>query len=264
MGSGKRSTTYDDDDCCSKCITRIPYATLIALIMCWAGVGVFCYTVYRGINLTLRMFQDVFQLDKGLGWVEPTQLAFIILAGSMAALALMILVVAMLATGATRHEVYRSSFKRASGRIACLIFIIITYLLLLVWLVKFAACIVATVFYGVSFGVCDTDEIEHEGGKIDFYPFHYLFPAGTQREHMEIVGPVEIKFFCKDYVEHAFVMFIFASVSCFLVILSLVHFLMALSANYAHIRGHDKFTDLQDLQELTSETMTLAERDIYK
>jgi hypothetical protein len=49
--------------------------------------------------------------------VEPTQLAFIILGASMAALALMILVVAVLATGATRHEVYRSSGGRVGGRI---------------------------------------------------------------------------------------------------------------------------------------------------
>ena len=35
----------------------------------------------------------------------------------MAALALMILVVAVLATGATRHEVYRSSGGRVGGRI---------------------------------------------------------------------------------------------------------------------------------------------------
>ena len=73
--------------------------------------------IYRGVNLTLRMLQDVFQLDKGLGWVEPTQLAFIILGASMAALALMILVVAILATGATRHEVYQTSGGRAGGRI---------------------------------------------------------------------------------------------------------------------------------------------------
>ena len=63
------------------------------------------------------MLQDVFQLDRGLGWVEPTQLAFIILGASMAALALMILVVAILATGATRHEVYQTSGGRAGGRI---------------------------------------------------------------------------------------------------------------------------------------------------
>jgi hypothetical protein len=49
--------------------------------------------------------------------VEPTQLAFIILGASMAALALMILVVAVLATGATRHEVYKSSVGRVGGRI---------------------------------------------------------------------------------------------------------------------------------------------------
>ena len=35
---------------------------------------------------------------------------------------------------------------------------------------------------------------------------------------------------------------------------------MVLSANYAHIRGHDKFTELQDLHDLTSETLTLHDR----
>ena len=49
--------------------------------------------------------------------MEPTQLGFIILGASMAALALMILVVAILATGNTRHEVYRSSLGRTGGTI---------------------------------------------------------------------------------------------------------------------------------------------------
>ena len=40
MGAGGK-------DGCTSCITRTPYATLIALIMCWAGVGVFCGTMYR-------------------------------------------------------------------------------------------------------------------------------------------------------------------------------------------------------------------------
>ena len=73
MGSGGKSMTAsssypDEQDCCSKCVTRVPYATLIALILNWAGVGVFCGCLYRGVNLTLRMFQDVFQLDRGIGW----------------------------------------------------------------------------------------------------------------------------------------------------------------------------------------------------
>jgi len=254
MGSGGKSG-------CSGCITRVPYATLIAVIMCWAGVGVFCGTMYRGVNLTLRLLQDVFKLDKGLQWVEPTQLAFVILGASMAALALMILGTAILATGATRQEVYRSSKGRAGGRVASAAFIFITYGLLLAWLVVFTCCIIMTIFYSLSWGVCSTKEIQYDEEKIDFYPFHFMFPKGTERVNMEVQGQKEIKMFCKDYVERAEVMFVLATIACLIVVLSLVHFLMALSANYAHIRGHDKFTELQDLQDLASETMTLTDRD---
>eukprot|EP00092_Neocalanus_flemingeri_P065690 GFUD01079920.1.p1 GENE.GFUD01079920.1~~GFUD01079920.1.p1 ORF type:complete len:181 (+),score=32.62 GFUD01079920.1:45-545(+) len=155
MGAGGKGA-------CAGCITRTPYATLVAVIMCWAGVGVFCGTMYRGVNLTLRLLQDVFKLDKGLQWVEPTQLAFVILGASMAALALMILVTAILATGATRVEVYKSSVGRVGGRIASACFIFITYILLLAWLVVLLCCIVITTFYTLSWGemiavLCRTD-----------------------------------------------------------------------------------------------------------
>ena len=44
MGAGGK-------DACAGCITRTPYATLVAVIMCWAGVGVFCGTMYRFVSL---------------------------------------------------------------------------------------------------------------------------------------------------------------------------------------------------------------------
>ena len=105
-GSGRGSSGGG----CSGCLTRPPHATLIALIMCWAGVAVFCGTMYRGVNLSLRVVQDVFHVDRSLEWVEPTQLAFVILGASMAAIAVMILVSSILATG-------------ASGRVATATFI---------------------------------------------------------------------------------------------------------------------------------------------
>eukprot|EP00096_Caligus_rogercresseyi_P011170 TRINITY_DN4314_c0_g1_i2.p1 TRINITY_DN4314_c0_g1~~TRINITY_DN4314_c0_g1_i2.p1 ORF type:complete len:269 (-),score=58.45 TRINITY_DN4314_c0_g1_i2:308-1114(-) len=244
----------------SKCITRVPYATLVALVMCWSGVGVFCGTLYWGVNLTLRLLQDVFHLDKGLGWIEPTQISFIVLASIMAAVALMILCIAVLTTGGTRYDVYTSTLGRASGRFVSIILIGITYLLLILWLIKFGACVITTVFYTLSWGLCDTAEIAWEDGIIDFYPFHFMFPNGTDRSHMEVRGNVEIKQFCKDYVEHAEIMFILACISSFIVILSLVHFLMTLSANYASIRGHYKFAELQ---EMTAESMILNDKVLY-
>jgi len=259
MGSGGRKGE------CTACITRVPYATLIALILCWAGVGVFCGTMYRGVNLTLRMLQEVFKLDKGLQWLEPTQLAFVILGASMAALALMILVSAILATGATRTEVYQSSRGRAGGRIACACFIFITYILLMAWLLVLGCCIIMTTFTTLYWHVCGTDEVIHQrdGGFIDFYQFNFMFPKDTEKTFMEVKGKTEIHGFCKNFIERAEIMFLLSTISCFLVVISLVHFLMALSANYAHIRGQNKFTELQDMHtlDLASETMTLTERD---
>ena len=50
----------------------------------------------------------------------------------------------------------------------------------------------------------------------------FLFPKDTHVDHMKVCEQNEMKLFCKDYVERAEVMFILATVSCALVILSLV------------------------------------------
>ena len=49
-----------------------------------------------------------------------------------------------------------------------------------------------------------------------------MFPNATHDDQMTICDPGEKKLFCKDYVENAEVMFILATVSCVIVILSLV------------------------------------------
>lgn len=49
-------------DCCQSCMARIPYATLIATLMCLLGVGIFCFTMYRGASLTVIMVDQVFHL----------------------------------------------------------------------------------------------------------------------------------------------------------------------------------------------------------
>ena len=70
---------------------------------------------YANLHLHVIILQDVFHVDNSLEWVEPTQLAFVILGACMAAIAVMILVSSILATGATRVEVYKSQV----GRVGC-------------------------------------------------------------------------------------------------------------------------------------------------
>ena len=50
-------------------------------------------------------------------------------------------------------------------------------------------------------GMCSTDEIQWNEGKIDFYPYNFLFPEGSQRVNMEVEGQKEIKEFCIDFVQ---------------------------------------------------------------
>lgn len=82
-----------------------------------------------------------------------------------------------------------------------------------------------------------------------------MFPEGTLQERMKVCEEHNVKMFCKDYVEKAEFMFIIATVASVLVILSLVHYLMCLAANYAHIRDHEKFQELQDIQYLNDNDM---------
>lgn len=102
---------------CNDCMGRVPYATLIATIMCCLGVGVFCYTMYYGATYTGLLLNNVFKLSQN--WVQPVQIGFSIIGASMAALGLMILCVGCLATGATRTKVYRAWRTRVGGRISC-------------------------------------------------------------------------------------------------------------------------------------------------
>ncbi|KAJ9584230.1 hypothetical protein L9F63_021435, partial [Diploptera punctata] len=241
---------------CQDCMTRIPYATLIATIMCIVGVGVFCGTMYRGATLSALMFDEVFHLR--LSWLEAVQLIFVILGASMGALGLMILFVGCLATGATRHKVYRAWGARVGGRISCAVFMGITYVLEIAWLLMLCFLVVVTLIFTIFWGLCSDKDVQNNRKCIDFKQFYFMFPENTRPQDMEVCDTHEIKLFCKDYVERAEVMFILASVACVLVIISLIHYLMCLSANYAHIRDHEKFQELQDLQYLQDPELSVA------
>ncbi|GLV35154.1 M6 [Carabus blaptoides fortunei] len=235
---------------CDACMSRMPYATLIATIMCLLGVGVFCGTMHRGATLAVLMFDHVFHLR--LVWIEAIQMVFVVIGASMAALGFMILFVGCLATGATRRTVYKAWRSRVGGRISCAVFMAITYTLQLAWISMFCFLVIVTFVFTIFWNMCTRPQLEQTC--IDFQQFDFMFPNNTRVDDMKVCGD-ENKLFCKDYVEKAEWMFILATFSCLLIILSLVHYLMCLAANYAHIRGHTKFQELYDLHYLNDPDM---------
>lgn len=245
--------SLDERGCCDRCLTRIPYATLIATIMCALGVVIFCGTMYRGATLAVLMFSEVFSMQ--LFWVDAVKMTFVLIGACMGALGLMILTVGFLATGATRHKVYRGWGSRVSGRLSCATFMCITYVLQIAWLLMFCFLVIVTFVFTIFWKMCENPRVASLQDDIDLTQFYFMFPAGTRQEHMKVSGESNVKAFCKDYVEKVEIMFILATVASVLVILSLIHYLMCLSANYAHIRDQEKFLQFQDLQMLSDNDM---------
>ncbi|GAB6019057.1 hypothetical protein CHUAL_000683 [Chamberlinius hualienensis] len=229
---------------CVKCMSRIPYATLIATIMCCVGVGVFCGTMYKGAALTLHMAETFF--FRKYYWLGDLQLVFVIVGSIMGAIGLFLLLVGCLATGSTRAKVYKGWKSRVGGRVSCVLLMVLAYVLNLAWMMILGCLVIITIIFTIFWASCN----KRVKTCIHLELFDFLYPNTTKIEDMKLCEVGEIKQFCRDYVEPAEVMYILATVSCLLVVLSLVHYLMCLAANYTHIKEHEKYLDLQELQYL--------------
>lgn len=141
----------------------------MATMMLLIGVGVFCGTMYRGSSLAVIMFDHVFHLK--LLWIEAIQMIFVIIAASMAALGFMILFVGFLATGATRHKVYRAWGSRVGGRISCAVFMVVTYILKIVWIVILCFLSIVTFVFTLFWKMCSKTEVQTHRTCIDLTQF---------------------------------------------------------------------------------------------
>ncbi|XP_054721954.1 neuronal membrane glycoprotein M6-b-like [Uloborus diversus] len=239
---------------CAKCMTRVPYGTLIATIFCCVGVLAFLICLYRAVHLTLRMFEDVFTYN--LEWLSDVHVIFIIVGALMGLLAVTLLVVGIFSTGATRTKIYRGWKSRIGGRISSAMCMSVVYILNLVWLC-ISGCLVVVVFvFYVLRKIC-----EASSDCVDLQQFHFLFPNGTDINTLKICK--QKKVFCTDTVNYAGLYYIIAFAASVLVIISLIHYIMCLAANYTRIKDQEKFKDLQELQYLQDSEMGTLPKDRF-
>lgn len=241
---------------CTKCLTRVPYGTLIATILCCGGVLAFLISLYTAVLLTVKMFEDIFTYNAE--WLNEVHTFFLITGGLMGLLAITLMVVGVFSTGATRSKVYRGWKSRIGGRISSALCMVLVYILNIIWLV-ITCCLVVVVFvFYICKGLCENGP---DPQCVDLTQFHFLFPNGTDRNLLNICQKKKI--FCTDTVNHAGPHFILAFAASLLVVISLVHYLMCLAANYTRIKDHEKFRDLQELQYLQDSEMGTLPKDRF-
>lgn len=108
---------------CTEKIGSVPFASLLATVICLVGIGVFCGTLYQALHIFLvQIVDELFHFK--VGWLEVLQVVFIVIAVAMGVLSIILLVFGILATGDTRKNVYSGAKCIMGGRIMAAFFFV--------------------------------------------------------------------------------------------------------------------------------------------
>ncbi|XP_041111632.1 proteolipid protein 1a isoform X2 [Polyodon spathula] len=153
-------------ECCVKCLGGIPYASLFATLLCFSGVALFCGCGHQALTETERLIETYFSRNLQ----DYNSLAYIIVyfqyiiygTASFFFLYCIILLAEGFYTTSAIKETIGNFRSTLCGRCLSTMFIAVTYLLAVIWLLVFAfAALPVYIFYNMS-STCQTITILSE------------------------------------------------------------------------------------------------------
>jgi len=255
-------TSSARDDCCTDCIGRIPYASLIAFILTCVGVGLFCGMTYQGVNASVNQIKKLNLFPHDVTWLDKIPLMFVIVAVIMCIVALMLLIVGALATGSTRTQVYSGWRARLGGRISCACFLVFTYLLNFCWLIVLGFIAIFSAVY-CMFGVqCRVAQANSQC--LNYTVVSPIVNGTTRLEPLVLCGQDRMDF-CQ-LSNQASMWYGIGLIGCLILIKGLINYLICLSANYAHIKDGFKYSQLEEIRTNEENEMmgTYGQRSVYR
>jgi hypothetical protein len=139
----------------SNCVGRCPFASIIATVITICGTGVFCGCLYRALSITVQMLTSAFKIEPEMEWLKIGQTIVIIVSTVMGSLAIILLIVGCLATGATRSQIYTGFRSRLGGRISTGFFAVVVYTLFLAWFIVTLLLVVPIIAYYILMKNCE-------------------------------------------------------------------------------------------------------------
>ncbi|CAN0412802.1 unnamed protein product [Lampetra fluviatilis] len=125
-------------ECCVRCLGGVPYASLVATLLCFAGVALFCGCGHEALGNALALLDEHFEYPHhdSLLLFQVVDVVRFCMYGTVAAfllLGILLFTEGFFTTGAVqgRHGDFKTT---ACGRCISAMFIGLTYLLTLLWL----------------------------------------------------------------------------------------------------------------------------------
>uniref|UniRef100_A0A915IHB9 Neuronal membrane glycoprotein M6-b n=1 Tax=Romanomermis culicivorax TaxID=13658 RepID=A0A915IHB9_ROMCU len=247
------------------CLGKIPYASLISFLLTCVGVGVFSTTCYMGFTISIQQWHKLpASQHTDFTYLDKVRLSFTILAVLMTIFSLILLLDGCLATGSTRDKVYGNRrSRRLGGRITCALLLAFAYLFQLAWLLIFGLISMVLVVYGFLRFTCASLEIGSDDDQSRCIDLSLLI--GVKNGQSSQLCRQDVKDFCSSTYQ-ASQYYALGFGACFLVVLGLIHFLICLSANYAHIKDGYKYYELEQIRSNEENEMmaTYGQHCVYR
>ncbi|XP_058653877.1 proteolipid protein 1a isoform X3 [Onychostoma macrolepis] len=153
-------------ECCMRCLGGVPYISLVATLLCFSGIALFCGCGHQALTESERLIETYFTRDHQ----DYITLAYLIeyfqyIIYGLASFFFLYCIV-LLAEGFYTTSAARQSFgefrSTVCGRCLSTSFIVITYFLVVVWLLVFSLSALPVYFFYNMANTCHTINILSE------------------------------------------------------------------------------------------------------
>ncbi|KAI5943826.1 Neuronal membrane glycoprotein M6-a [Manis javanica] len=240
-------------ECCIKCLGGIPYASLIATILLYAGVALFCGCGHEALSGTVNILQTYFEMARATGdtldvftMIDIFKYVIYGIAAAFFVYGILLMVEGFFTTGAIK-DLYGDFKITTCGRCVSAWFIMLTYLFMLAWLGVTAFTSLPVYMYFNLWTICrNTTLVEGANLCLDLRQFGIV----TIGEEKKICTVSEnfLRMCESTELNMTFHLFIVALAGAGAAVIAMVHYLMVLSANWAYVKDACRMQKYEDIK----------------
>ncbi|XP_005996193.1 neuronal membrane glycoprotein M6-b isoform X2 [Latimeria chalumnae] len=241
-------------ECCIKCLGGVPYASLVATILCFSGVALFCGCGHVALAETVTILEINFytNLKENVLLTEVIQVMQYIIYGIASFFFLygIILLAEGFYTTSAVKELHSEFKTTACGRCISGMFVFLTYVLGVAWLGVFGFSAVPVFMFYNIWSTCDVMKSQNMTVQMDTFcvdirqygiiPWDAYPGKACGTILQTICGTNEF------YLSYH--LFIVACAGAGATVIALIHFLMVLSSNWAYLRDASKMQAYHDIK----------------
>uniref|UniRef100_A0A7N9ANH1 Glycoprotein M6Aa n=1 Tax=Mastacembelus armatus TaxID=205130 RepID=A0A7N9ANH1_9TELE len=232
-------------ECCIKCLGGIPYPSLIATILLYAGVALFCGCGHEALSGTVTILQNYFEVVRSpvdaldvFTMIDIIKYVIYGIASAFFVYGILLMVEGFFTSGAIK-DLYGDFKITTCGRCVSAWFIMLTYIFMLAWLGVTAFTSLPVFIYFNIWNICQNTTLL-EGATLCLDPRQY----GKDEARRTNV--------CCDLfllqLDMTFHLFICALAGAGAAVIAMIHYLMVLSANWAYVKDACRMQKYEDIK----------------